>query len=301
MSTVIDQVTIRKGLRAAFMKAFDNAENPADVMPFILETNSDGNDEEYGWLGQAPSLTEWVDERNLRALNDFEYTIPNKDYEGTLQVNRNSLKDDRMGAVQVRISDLARKARIHPRKLAIEAVEAGTTELCYDGQPFFSASHVEGDSGTQSNLLTGTGTSLAQLQADIDAAETAMLSYKDDTGEPYNEGSVKIGIMCHPTLKRKFNELNTSTQINSSDNSMKGRISLITSSSRFTDVNDWYLADISEGLKPLIKQNRQDPEFNSLEGDSDNGFMRKQYLYGIDYRVGFGYGLWQKMIKTTNA
>ena len=31
------------------------------------------------------------------------------------------------------------------------------------------------------------------------------------------------------------------------------------------------------------------------------GFMRKQYVYGIDYRVGFGYGLWQKMIKMVNA
>jgi phage major head subunit gpT-like protein len=61
------------------------------------------------------------------------------------------------------------------------------------------------------------------------------------------------------------------------------------------------MGDISEGLKPFIKQLRQAPEFNSLEGDSEAGFMRKKYLYGIDYRVGFGYGLWQKMIKTVNT
>ena len=117
MATVVNQVTIKRGLRAAFMKAFNNAENPADVMPFIMETTSDGPDEEYGWLGQSPSLVEWVDERKLKALNEFEYRIPNKDYEATLQVDRNSLEDDRMGAVKVRIDDLARKARIHPRKL----------------------------------------------------------------------------------------------------------------------------------------------------------------------------------------
>lgn len=301
MSTVVNQITIKRGLRAAFMKAFANAENPADVMPFIMETGSDGPDEEYGWLGQAPSLTEWTDERKLKALSDFEYKIPNKDYEATLQVDRNSLKDDRMGAVQVRINDLARKARIHPRKLFIELLEAGEVDLCYDGQPFFSNSHEEGDSGVQSNIQTGTGITLAQLKADIEAAEVKLLSFKDDAGEPWNEGEVKLGIVCHPTLKRKFEELNTLGMINNSDNGMKGRISQLTYSSRLSDVNDYYLADISEGMKPVIKQDRQAPEFNSLEGDSDNGFMRKQFLYGIDYRVGFGYGLWQKMVKIKNA
>lgn len=301
MSTIVNQITIKRGLRAAFMKAFANAEDPSDVMPFIMETASDGQDEEYGWLGQSPSLVEWTDERKLKALNEFEYKIPNKDYEATLQVDRNSMKDDRMGAVKVRIDDLARKARIHPRKLCFEAIEAGEVELCYDGQPFFSNSHEEGGSGVQSNLQTGTGVTLAQIKADIDKAEADMLSFKDDSGEPWNEGSVKLAIICHPQLKRKFDELNTLTMINNSENGMKGRISSVVYSSRLSDVNDWYIADVSEGMKPLVKQNRQDPEFNSLEGDSDNGFMRKQYLYGIDYRVGFGYGLWQKMIKVKNS
>ncbi len=294
-------VTLRKGLNAAFVKAFNNAEDPADVMPFIMETNSTSDKESYGWLGQSPSLTEWVDERKLKSLGEFDYEIPNKDFEATLSVDRNALKDDQLGNVQIRINDLARKARIHPRKLFIEALVDGTTELCYDGQPFFSASHQEGESGVQSNLQTGTGSTLAQIKADIDTAEATMLSYKDDTGEPWNEGEVKIGVVCPVQLKNQFIELNTLRLINNSDNAMKGRISQITYSSRLTDANDWYIADISDGMKPIIKQNRQNPEFNSLEGDSDAGFMRKKYLYGIDYRVGFGYGLWQKMIKVTNT
>jgi len=303
MSTYVgkDLVTLRKGLSAAFIKAFNNSEDPSDVMPFIMQTSSDCDKEDYGWLGQAPSMVEWVDERQLKSLNQFDYQIPNKDYEGTIAVDRNAIKDDKLGNVKIRIDDLARKARIHPRKLAIETIEAGEVELCYDGQPFFSLSHEEGKSGVQGNIQTGTGVTLANLKADIDAAETAMLSFKDDTGEPWNEGEVKLGIICHPTLKRKFEELNTLGQINNSDNGMKGRISQITYSSRLSDVNDYYIADISEGMKPLIKQDRQAPEFNALEGDSEAGFMRKKYHYGIDYRVGFGYGLWQKMIKVTNS
>lgn len=297
-----DLVTLRKGLNAAFVKAFNNAEDPADVMPFIMETTSNSDKENYGWLGQSPSMSEWIDERQIKSLNEFDYEIENKDYEGTLSVSRNAILDDQLGNVKIRIDDLGRKARIHPRKLAIKAIKEGDTELCYDGQTFFSASHEEGKSGVQSNIQTGTGTTLAQLEADIDTAEATMLSYKDDTAEPWNEGEVKIAVMCHPNLKAKFNRLNTIDLLDGGgSNSMKGRIAQITYSSRFEDQNDWYFADISEGMKPLIKQKRKDPEFASLEGESENGFMRKVYHYGVDYRVGFGYGMWQKMIKITNS
>jgi len=306
MSTVVGQKTLERGLRAAFMKAFNNGEDPKEVSDFIMETSSDGRDEEYGWLGQSPSMAEWVDERKLKALNDFSYALKNKDYEATMSVDRNSLKDDRMGAVVVRINDLASKARIHPRALFFEAVANGTTDLCYDGQPFFSASHKDSDaSGTQTNLLAGGGTTLALLKTDIELAEAQMRCFKDDVGEPFYEGEIKIGIVCHPTLVTAFRELNTLVQINSSSNGMKGRISTIADSCRLGDTsaqkNTWYFGNIAEGLKPFIRQVRQSPEFNSLEGESDNGFMRKQFHYGVDSREVFGYGLWQKMIKVSNA
>lgn len=300
MGNVVKQITIKRGLRATFMLAFKNNEDPKDVMPFILETSSDGPDEEYGWLGNAPSMSEWLDERKVKALNEFEYKIPNKSYEGTIGVDRDSWDDDRMGAVQTRVNELARKARIHPRKLFIEVLKNGETDLCYDGQPFFSASHEEGKSGIQTNLYVGTGVTLAQLKADYEGAETVMLSYKDDTGEPYNEGEIQVGVVCHPTLKAKFIELNTSKQINSSDNSMRGVIKQLTYSSRLDDVNDWYLSDISPGLKPVIKQLRKAVEFEELGKGSTGHFMSKKMYFGVDYRVGFGYGSWQKMVKISN-
>ena len=301
MGNVVKQVTIQRGLRATFMKAWNNNEDPKDVMPYILETTSDGPDEDYGWLGQSPSMSEWIDERKIKSLNDFEYSIPNKPYEATIGVDRDSWDDDRMGAVKTRVQELARKARVHPRKLFFDALEAGTVALCYDGQPLFSNSHEEGDSGVQDNLLVGTGTTLAQLKADVEAAEAVMLSFKDDTGEPYNEGEVQIGIICHPGLKARFEELNTSKQISSSDNSMKGKIKQLTYSSRLTDANDWYIADVSNGLKPFIKQLRKAVEFEELGKGTTGHFMSKKMYFGVDYRVGFGYGLWQKICKIVNT
>lgn len=300
MGRVVKQKTLEKGLRADFMKAYDNGENPAEVMPFILETQSTSNKEDYGWLGSAPNLSEWLDERQGHGLLNFEYEIPNKDFEATLYVDRNAVEDDQLGAVKTRINDLAAKARIHPRALFFKQVMIGEVELCYDGQPFFSVSHKDSDeSGVQSNLVTGAGTSLANLKADFEKSEALMMSYKDDRGEPLNEGNMKLTVFCSEQLKAKFNELRTSKQIDSSDNSLNGRFDLIVSS-RFSAKNQWYLANSEGTVKPIIKQNRRNVEFNALEGNSDSGFMSKLWKYGIDYRVGFGYGLWQKMVKVKN-
>jgi phage major head subunit gpT-like protein len=296
MAIVTSPVTLARGLRASFVKAYAAAEDANEIKPYIMETTSDGSDEEYGWLGQSPSMNEWVDERKLKALNDFDYKLKNKDYEATLSVDRNAIEDDRLGNVQIRINDLASKAKLHPRKLFFEALLAGTTQLCYDGQPFFSNAHVEGKSGVQSNLMASAGVTLTNLSDDINAAVAQMKGFKDDLGEPLDEGDVQIGIVCSLALQGKFEDLNTFDKINNTDNKYKGKIKSIVATGRYIG-NTWYLANIKNGLKPFIRQVRKAVTFSSLEGESDTGFMRKVYHYGVDSREVFGYGLWQKMIK----
>jgi len=295
-----DPILLEKGLRAEFLKSFNNAENPADVMDFITETQSTSNKEGYGWLGNVPQLVEWTDERKLKGLMSFDYEIQNKAYEATLQVDRDMIEDDQLGAIKIRIQDLASRAKTHPRKLFFTALINGTSDLCYDGQAFFSASHSEGSSGTQSNIVTGTGTTLAQLQADIESAVAKMKGFKDDQGEPWYEGDIKIAIVCPLALEWKFKQLNSLELVNNSSNALKGQIAKVVSSGRFSDANDWYIANINPGLQAFIKQNRRAPEFASSE-KGDRAFMSKMIAYGIDYRVGFGYGYWQKMCKVTNT
>jgi len=295
--------TIGRGLKASFIKAYGNGEDPKDIMMFTMETKSTGRDESYAWLGNSPKMREWLGDRKLTKLNSFKYSLENKDYEATLDVLKNDIDDDRLGNYQVRINDLAEEARIHPRALFFEALIAGTTELCYDGQPFFSASHEDSEeSGVQSNIYTGSGITLALLSTDLAGVEAEMKCLLDDVGNPFDESEIVIGIVCPPALKQKFVELNTSSQISGSDNAMKGRIKQITDSCRLTDANDWYFANIkSNGVKPFIRQVRQKAQFGSQEANSQNGFMRKVFYYGIDSREVFGYGLWQRMFKVTNA
>jgi len=56
----------------------------------------------------------------------------------------------------------------------------------------------------------------------------------------------------------------------------------------------WYLLDTSRAVRPLIWQMRQTAQFTALDSPTDsNTFMKKQFLYGVDYRGNAGYGPWQ--------
>jgi phage major head subunit gpT-like protein len=58
--------------------------------------------------------------------------------------------------------------------------------------------------------------------------------------------------------------------------------------------NPWFLLDTTKPLKPLIYQERKKAKFVSLTQETDqNVFMRKEYLYGVDYRGNVGFGFWQ--------
>lgn len=56
----------------------------------------------------------------------------------------------------------------------------------------------------------------------------------------------------------------------------------------------WYLLDTSHEIKPLIFQERETYQLQSLVADTDDTvFYNDEYLYGIRARVNAGYGLWQ--------
>lgn len=301
MSIIRDTVVLEKGYRATFVKAFTTAENPSDVMDLIMETKSTSNKEKYGWLGDVSEMKEWIDERTLKGVKDYEYEIPNKKYESTLKVHEDEIDDDQLGNVKIRINDLAKKAKVFVRKLFFDALLVGISELAYDGQYFFDTDHDEDPAGNQSNLLTytkaGTLPTVAELKTAFEAAESAMLLFTNDQAYLINEGTeLNLKVICHPDLKSRFRELFNSQLISNTTNVLKDAAKLVVSG-RVTTNTDWYLFDTSGGMKPFIWQKRKDVTFDALEGKSERGFMRGEYLYGIKARYGFGYGLWQKAIK----
>jgi len=299
MGTINNALLLEKGLRADFLKAFNNGENESVVSPLIMETSSTSDSEKYGWLGEVAQMSEWVDERKLRGLADYDYTIPNRDYESTLKVSKNAMDDDQLGAVKVRIRDLAARAKTHKMKLTMDALVAGTVDLGYDGVPFFSASHPE--SGTnQSNIsdlnIAGSAYTTAEFSTAFKQARAQMRAFTDDQGEPRNEGELSLYIVGSPDVEGVVDEVLSADQISSGTNTLKGQAKKIISSRLTGQV--CYMIDASGSLKALVNQTRQGIKFESLE-KGERAFMRKDLLFGVDNRVGFGYGLWSKAIQMT--
>lgn len=56
----------------------------------------------------------------------------------------------------------------------------------------------------------------------------------------------------------------------------------------------WFLIDASRAIKPIVWQERDQYEFQTMEdAKSERVFMRDEYLYGIRSRANCGFGLWQ--------
>ncbi|MCL2601356.1 MAG: Mu-like prophage major head subunit gpT family protein [Treponema sp.] len=59
----------------------------------------------------------------------------------------------------------------------------------------------------------------------------------------------------------------------------------------------WYLLSLNGSLKPLILQNRTQPEMSDItDTKNDSVFMKDKFMFGIRWRGEFGYGLWQQAV-----
>jgi phage major head subunit gpT-like protein len=163
--------------------------------PFYPElctvVNSTGADEKYAWLGGLPGMREWVGERRFNQLRAADYTLANKEWESSIEVEKNDIDDDRMGGLRMKAMGLASEAAYHPDELLFEnVINQAESQPCFDGQYFFDTDHAWGDSGTQSNDLTydasdHTAVTVAEFKAAFHQALTAMLGFKNDQGKPY--------------------------------------------------------------------------------------------------------------------
>jgi len=147
---------IYKSFSAIFNEAFEGVkpmfQKVAMTVPSSVRENS------YAWLGAFPRMREWVGDRQIKNLELHSYTIANKDWETTVEVDRNDVMDDAIGVYNPIISELGRTAAVHPDELVFGLLNNGFSTLCYDGQYFFDTDHPVGDS-TASNSGGGSGSS----------------------------------------------------------------------------------------------------------------------------------------------
>lgn len=282
---------LEDGLKTVFFEALDAAAGNYERIATIVPSESD--QENYPWLGAVPGMREFTDERMPLGLLEHDYTIRNRTWESSIAVERAAIEDDKYGQIRLRVQSLAREARRHVDELVFTLLANGFATTCYDGQYFFDDDHSSGESGTQSNL----GTSELDAAA-LQAAITAMMKFRDDRGRFL--GVVPDLLVTPPDLQWTAMELlestywpeEGSTTARPASNVLKGKLDLLVSP-YLTDSDDWFVLATKGVIRPIILQSRTPVEFSALEADSESGFMRDQYIYGVRARYNAGYGLWQ--------
>lgn len=300
---------LTSGLRTEFQKGYETP-MPDVYKQVCLEIDSTKDKEIHAWLGSTPKMTEWVSERKLKGMLEHTFEITNKDFEVTIEVERNALEDDQYGQIKLRANQLGLEARRFRDEYLVTIIEANG--LCYDGQNFFDTDHVQGEESAQSNAPAASSTYAIEQASDFLAVlrlvSSAMAQFKDDKGKHY--GARPTAVMVPTSLewlaKEAFDPMFRGGGETSSTNWAKGAVSVIVNPFLTNNATAAYSAvywlDLSKPIKPFIFQNRKEPEFVAFDKpDSYELFMRRRIMYGVDARFNMGFGEWKLAYKTVGS
>lgn len=275
----------------------------APIVENIELPDFSGKTIQMDWLGAAPQLRDWVDERRAREVNKYSWSVTPGDKEATMEIDMNTLVDAKSNPYARVFREMMQNAARNEYRIISDLIKNGAASLCYDGQYFFDTDHSEGSSGTQSNKLTGTGTSLSQLTADYFNAYTALMGFKDDQGEPMNPDDFRpiVWIPNNAVMVQNWRTLQRSMLISTSDNVLQSQFDLRTDS-RLSDTNDWFMFRADSVIKPFGFVNRQRAKYTSRldPNTSDDVYKRKRGSVGVDLRCAGTYLQWQRAVQVAN-
>lgn len=291
----------RVGFHAAFLEMFGKTV-ASELASLFTEVPSTAGIEEWDWLGDLPDFEEWKGDRFLAELQAFRLRVVNKDWANGIRVHQNTIKDDKLALIRPKIEQLATKARTHRYRLGMKLLVNGfdgvqyadvSNGLAYDGFFFFSATRPTG-----SNKLT----SALSLSA-LEAAELLLNSQTTyDLSEPldFMGTHLIVGPKLAPFAKKLMSQdiVPSGAGTASESNYMKGRYQVIVSPLlRGAHDDYWFLADMSQPIKPMLFQLREEISSSVVAGGATKGnsndanprFQRGELWFGAEARYNVGY------------
>ncbi|ASJ24151.1 Mu-like prophage major head subunit gpT family protein [Laribacter hongkongensis] len=278
-------------LKTIFNNAFDAAPSQWQQVAMLVQSTGKSND--YAWLSSFPRMRKWIGEKAVKALAASQYTIVNDDWEATVEVDRNDIKDDQLGIYRPQAEMAGFSAKQLPDEIIFDLVSQGFTRPCYDGQYFFDTDHpVNGQSVSNKGTKKLSIATLAAARASYGAARTAMKKFRDDEGRPLN---ITPSVLLVPSaLEDDANLLMTVERLEDGKPNPYRNTATVVVAPWLTSDTAWFLLDTSKPVKPFIYQEREKPVFvQQTDPQADDVFNRKKFKFGAEARAAGGYGFWQ--------
>lgn len=277
--------------------AFQNLVDPQTIESVRSITNvvtTTKKIEQYNWMARLGKVREWIGPRVMNRFKAYGFTIENKKWEDSVEVEADDISDDQLGQYTPQIQNMSTEMNAHYPRLVTAMLEAGFENEAYDGQMFFDTDHPVG--GRQVVSVSNKGTKKLGREG-LQEAYYNTINLRDDNGEPL--GIRYDTLYCHPSKEMDVKEMLEAEfyfdngQI-SGYNKARGLIKRVIYLDYQEDPEKWFLADTRRPVKPLILQVRQRPVWQSVTNLNDSQvFDTDKFKFGFKARHNVGYLLWQ--------
>ena len=138
--------------------------SPDDWKKVAKLVKSNGKSNTYEWLSQFPTFREWIGSRLHKKFKETAYTVVNRKFEATVDVERTDIEDDNVGHYGTLAEGAGQSSTDLKNDMVFQAIAAGFSSTCYDGQYFFDTDHPiaanedgTGEITSVSNMQAGAG------------------------------------------------------------------------------------------------------------------------------------------------
>lgn len=259
-------------------------------------------------LGDFPAVEEYLKERNYQAVGQRDFIVKSRKWMLSTEIEVDEL--EREGGkwfISTRIPQIAKGFAAHPTRLFFELLENTVSTKTMTGKTFFNAAHpvIGSKTITNSNLVSGSGTSAAQVIADWFKVKRAFAAMKLRNGDRIFENidTISYEIWIPNELDEVFTDVFNREPITGSAtqgklNNQNAKVKMF---DRLNDANDWYVKITNMPMfQPFFFFKNYDPEF--MWNDSKHLEFEKDVVrYGGKARYDIVYGYPEIIIKVVNA
>lgn len=297
-----------------FFRRLEQATGVPWVSKIGMNFNSNQSSETYNWLGQVPTMREWVGGRQAKGFFENTITATNVKYESTLEVLLEDLRRDKTGQTMIRIGEQVTRAMAHWALLLSTLINNGESGTCYDGQYFFDTDHTEGNNTTnQSNDLS---IDISALPAAVHGSITvpsaeemsqvilqtiqAILGFLDNESQPMNEGANSFLVMVPISLLNSALAASTNTSFgNGATNTLNQFNVEVVGNARLSWTSQIATFRTDGSVKPFIIQEEVPISIGAQAEGSKVEFEEDIHQYGIMASRAVQYGYWQHACMAT--
>jgi phage major head subunit gpT-like protein len=189
-------------------------------------------------------------------LSSQAYEVTNDDWGLGIEIGVNDIADDVLHLYDERLELLAKRIEQFPDDLIFNLMKTGITEICIDGETFFSDTH----KADPNNVITGVNTYDNKLALALDVtnfndAYQKMLMFPDGKGRPM--GLMPTHLIVPPQLRKTAKDiLEADTVSTGGTNVNKGEVQLVVEPLLGDEGTRWFLISMDAGA-PFFIQERE--------------------------------------------